>query len=213
MLVSVDCVVSVTEATRVMRLLQSESTPAPKKRLLMKSTFGDYRKKMADELRQLDASLLFVACLILITFVISSVSVYHIISEPRLHYLGSRHTACSRQCWSLFCRPTLPADIVSGYIWRLTCWLVCHGAITVMLVVGHQSDNWHCSPTMTGHVVRLLECHHEQGWSLDITSQVVSPSQFLSLCGSNLCVLMGRVKTFCILLTSLRQVFFGLPVC
>jgi len=59
----VDCVVTVTEAVRVMRLLQSESTPAPKKRLLMKSTFGDYRKKMADELRQLDASLLLVDCL------------------------------------------------------------------------------------------------------------------------------------------------------
>ena len=60
MLVSVDCVVTVAEAVRVMRLLQSTSTPEPKKRMLMKSMFGDYRKKMADELRQLDASLLFV---------------------------------------------------------------------------------------------------------------------------------------------------------
>jgi len=53
---------AVAEAERVLRRLESPSTPAPKKRLLMKSTFGDYRKKMSDELRQIDESaLLFVS--------------------------------------------------------------------------------------------------------------------------------------------------------
>jgi len=53
---------AVAEAERVLRMLESPSTPAPKKRLLMKSTFGDYRKKMSDELRQIDESaLLFVS--------------------------------------------------------------------------------------------------------------------------------------------------------
>ena len=42
----------------MLRMLESTSTPAPKKRMLMKSTFGDYRKKMADELQHIDASLL-----------------------------------------------------------------------------------------------------------------------------------------------------------
>jgi len=46
------------EAVRVMRMLENPSTPAPKKRLLMKLTFGDYRKKMSDELRKIDESLL-----------------------------------------------------------------------------------------------------------------------------------------------------------
>lgn len=44
----------IAEAARVLRMLENPSTPAPKKRLLMKSTFGDYRKKMSDELRQID---------------------------------------------------------------------------------------------------------------------------------------------------------------
>ena len=47
---------AVAEAVRVLKMLESSSTPAAKKRMLMKSTFGDYRKKMADELRQIDAS-------------------------------------------------------------------------------------------------------------------------------------------------------------
>ena len=46
---------TVAEAGRVLRMLQSSSTPAAKKRMLMKSTFGDYRKKMADELLQIEA--------------------------------------------------------------------------------------------------------------------------------------------------------------
>lgn len=45
----------IAEAVRVLRMLESTSTPAPKKRMLMKSTFGDYRKKMADELQHIDA--------------------------------------------------------------------------------------------------------------------------------------------------------------
>lgn len=44
----------IAEAVRVLRMLENPSTPAPKKRLVMKSTFGDYRKKMSDELRQID---------------------------------------------------------------------------------------------------------------------------------------------------------------
>jgi len=47
----------VAEAVRVLKMLENSSTPAPKKRMLMKSTFGDYRKKMADELHQIDAGL------------------------------------------------------------------------------------------------------------------------------------------------------------
>jgi len=50
------CECAVAEAVRVLKMLESSSTPAAKKRMLMKSTFGDYRKKMADELRQIDAS-------------------------------------------------------------------------------------------------------------------------------------------------------------
>ena len=46
---------SVAEAVRVMKMLESSSTPLPKKRMLMKTTFGDYRKKMADELRNIGA--------------------------------------------------------------------------------------------------------------------------------------------------------------
>jgi len=49
---------AVAEAARVLRMLENPSTPAPKKRLLMKSSFGDYRKKMSDELRQIDESTL-----------------------------------------------------------------------------------------------------------------------------------------------------------
>jgi len=45
----------VAEAVKVLRMLENSSTPAAKKRMLMKSTFGDYRKKMADELREIDS--------------------------------------------------------------------------------------------------------------------------------------------------------------
>ena len=47
----------VAEAVKVLKMLENTSTPAAKKRMLMKSTFGDYRKKMADELREIDCGL------------------------------------------------------------------------------------------------------------------------------------------------------------
>jgi len=48
--------VSVAEAMKILRILQSSSTPLPKKRQVMRATFGDYRKKMEDELKQIDSS-------------------------------------------------------------------------------------------------------------------------------------------------------------
>jgi len=47
----------IAEATKVLRILQSASTPVPKKRQVMRTMFGDYRKKMADELKQIDTKL------------------------------------------------------------------------------------------------------------------------------------------------------------
>jgi len=46
---------AVTDATKLLHILENPSTPVPKKRMLMNATFGDYRKKMADELKQIDA--------------------------------------------------------------------------------------------------------------------------------------------------------------